>query len=142
MKIPNCERGGSQVDNGFPGVLRIIVADPIHEIVEPAVPKLGVEDLVNLELGKPVHLSGQRRGHDTARERVRHVQLEQANMEHRMDLHGSWRQRLVGRFPDGPDDWVGYNDSEHSWEPAVNLAHATFAVRDFHARCPDKPRPL
>ena len=37
---------------------------------------------------------------------------------------------------------VGYNDSEHFWEPAVNLAHATFAVRDFHARCPDKPRPL
>ena len=39
-------------------------------------------------------------------------------------------------------DWVGYNDSEHSWEPAVNLAHATLAVRDFHARFPDKPRPL
>ena len=55
MKIPNGERGVSQVDSGFQGVLRIIVADPIHEIVEPAVPKLGVEDLVNLELGKPVH---------------------------------------------------------------------------------------
>ena len=40
------------------------------------------------------------------------------------------------------EDWVGYNDSEHSWEPVVNLAHATFAVREFHARCPDRLRPI
>ena len=64
----------------MPRVLRIIVADPIDEVEELA--KLGVEDLVNLELGKPVHLSGQGRGHDTARECVGHVQLEQANMAH------------------------------------------------------------
>ena len=25
-------------------------------------------------------------------------------------------------------DWVGYNQSEQSWEPAANLAHATVAV--------------
>ena len=48
-----------------------------------------------------------------------------------------WRRKLYYLV-----DWVGYNDSEHSWEPAVNLAHATFAVRDFHVRCLDKPRPL
>ena len=70
MKIPDCERGVSQVDSWLPGALRIIVADPIHEVVEPAAPKLGVEDHVNLELGQPVHLTGQGRGHDTARERV------------------------------------------------------------------------
>ena len=28
-------------------------------------------------------------------------------MEHRMDLQGAWQQELVGRFSDGPDDWVG-----------------------------------
>ena len=65
MKIPDCERGVSPVDSWLPGVLRIIVADPIHEVEEPAVPKLGVEDLVNLELGKPVHLS--REGGGTTR---------------------------------------------------------------------------
>ena len=106
MKLVDCERGVSQVDSWLPGVLRVIVADPIHEVVQLAVPKLGVEDLVNLELGKPVHLSGQGRGHDTARERGGHVQLQQADMEHRMDLHGAWQQELVGRSPDGPDDWV------------------------------------
>ena len=73
MKLLDCERGVSQVDSWLPGVLRVIVADPIHGVVQLAAPKLGVEDLVNLELGKPVHLSGQGRGHDTARERVGHV---------------------------------------------------------------------
>ena len=48
-----------------------------------------------------------------------------------------WRRKLYYLV-----DWVGYNESEHSWEPAINLAHATFAIRDFHVRCPDKPRPL
>ena len=66
----------------------MIVADPIHEVEEFAAPKLGVEDLVNLELGKAIHLSGQGRGHDTARERVCHMQLQQADVEDRMDLHG------------------------------------------------------
>ena len=66
----------------------MVVADPIHEVEELLAPKLGVEDLVNLELGKAIHLSGQGRGHDTAQERVRHVQLQQADVEHRMDLHG------------------------------------------------------
>ena len=107
MKLPDCKRGVSQVDSWLPGLLRNIVADPIHEIVQLAAPKIGVEDLVNLELGKPVHLSGQGWGHDAARERVRHVQLEQADMEHRMDLHGVWQQELVGKSPDGLDDWVG-----------------------------------
>ena len=104
MKLLDCERGVSQVDSWLPGVLRVIVADPIHEVVQLAAP---VEDLVNLELGKPVHLSGQGRGHDTARERVRHVQLKQADMEHWMDLHGPWQQQLVGRYPNGPNDWIG-----------------------------------
>ena len=35
------------------------------------------------------------------------MQLEQADMEHWMDLHGRWQQQLVGRFPYGLDDWVG-----------------------------------
>ena len=38
-------------------------------------------------------------------------------------------------------DWVGYNDSEHSWEPAVNLGHATLALKDLHTRFPLKPGP-
>ena len=41
MKLPDCERAVSQVDNELPGVLRFIVADPIHEVVQLAAPKLG-----------------------------------------------------------------------------------------------------
>ena len=75
MKFLDCHRGMSQVGSGLPGLLRMVVADPIHEVEELPAPKLGVEDLVNLELGKDIHLSGQGRGHDTAWKRVRHVQL-------------------------------------------------------------------
>ena len=48
-----------------------------------------------------------------------------------------WHRRLYYLV-----DWVDYNDSEHSSEPAVNLAHTTLAVQDFHACCPEKPGPL
>ena len=68
-------------------MLRIIVADPIHEVEELAAPKLGIEDGINLELGKPVHLDGQGHLHDTAPERVGHVRLEQAIMERTMNFH-------------------------------------------------------
>ena len=42
----------SQVDNGLPGLLRMIVTDPIHEVEEFAARKFRVEDLVNLEQGR------------------------------------------------------------------------------------------
>ena len=38
-------------------------------------------------------------------------------------------------------DWVGYDASENSWEPAANLSNASLAVATFHARYPYKPRP-
>ena len=38
-------------------------------------------------------------------------------------------------------DWVGYDVSERSWQPVLNLSHATLAVEAFHALFPSKPRP-
>jgi hypothetical protein len=32
--------------------------------------------------------------------------------------------------------WVGYDDSENTWEPARNLTHAWDLVRDFHIQNP------
>ena len=37
--------------------------------------------------------------------------------------------------------WVGYDESERSWEPAANISHAQLAVNDFHRRFPSRPRP-
>ena len=36
-------------------------------------------------------------------------------------------------------DWVGYDASDRTWEPAANLSHATFAISDFHSKYPSKP---
>ena len=39
-------------------------------------------------------------------------------------------------------DWVGYNVSERSWQPAINLLNAQLAIDAFHLKFPLKPRPL
>ena len=38
-------------------------------------------------------------------------------------------------------DWVGYDASERSWQPVVNMSHVALAVQAFHALFPSKPRP-
>ena len=38
-------------------------------------------------------------------------------------------------------NWVGYDESERSWEPAQNLTHAADVVADYHAAFPDRPAP-
>ena len=38
-------------------------------------------------------------------------------------------------------DWVGYDQSERSWQPAVNIEGATEAVAEYHQDFPDRPRP-
>ena len=36
-------------------------------------------------------------------------------------------------------DWVGYDESERTWEPATNITNAAKAVSDFHKTFPSKP---
>ena len=38
-------------------------------------------------------------------------------------------------------DWVGYDVSDRSWEPAGNLGHATAALRNYHQKFPSRPSP-
>ena len=36
-------------------------------------------------------------------------------------------------------DWVGYDESERTWEPATNITNAAKAISDFHRSFPSKP---
>ena len=36
--------------------------------------------------------------------------------------------------------WVGYDTSEDSWEPAINLSNASEAISAYHLKYPNKPR--
>ena len=36
-------------------------------------------------------------------------------------------------------DWVGYDESERSWEPADNTTNAGAAVAEYHLRYPSRP---
>ena len=51
----------------------------------------GIQDLVDLILLIAVHHFGKGRGNDAARKRVGDMGLQQADMEHRVDLHGRWK---------------------------------------------------
>ena len=37
--------------------------------------------------------------------------------------------------------WQGYDVSEDSWEPAINLEHAQEIVQEYHQANPTKPKP-
>ena len=87
MKIINCQLGMSKVVGRLPRCVVYVVADPIHEAVQLAVPKFGVEDRLNLELGNVVHMDGQRGSHNATMECVWHMELEEADVEYIMNLH-------------------------------------------------------
>ena len=38
-------------------------------------------------------------------------------------------------------DWVGYDPTDRSWEPASNVSHAQREIATFHLKFPDKPGP-
>ena len=72
----------------MPGPLRIIVTDPIYQILKLASVELGVQNLLDLELGKTVHVEGGGDLLDSAWEFVCHMWLQKADVEYRMDVHG------------------------------------------------------
>ena len=39
-------------------------------------------------------------------------------------------------------EWVGYDESERTWEPAANITNAAKAITDFHRSFPSKPHLL
>jgi len=107
MKNSNCLVSMGDIGFRLPGLVVRIVTDPIHQVKQLAPENLGAEDLVNLELRKTVHLSGQGRRHDTARERVRHMRLQKADVEHGMDFHRRWQAESKCRIPDRANDGEG-----------------------------------
>jgi hypothetical protein len=46
---------------------------------------------------------------------------------------------IVNDDDDDDDDWLGYDPSERSWEPAGNPRNAKTKVNEFHNLYPDKP---
>ena len=52
-------------------------------------------------------------------------------------LDSRFRRRKLQYFV----DWVGYDESERSWEPADNITNAGAAVAQFHLRYHSRPHP-
>ena len=88
MKFTNGNIGVGEILHRLPRRLRVIITHPIHQILKFAVKISGIQDLFHLKLRKTIHLGRKRGGHDAIRERVRHMRFQEADMEHRMDVHG------------------------------------------------------
>ena len=96
MEIRNGICGVCKIRRGFPSAFGLVVTHPIHQIKKFAASKFGVEDRMDLKLRKAIHLDRQGDLHDTTREGVWHMQLQQADMEDRMDMHGGWQHEAIG----------------------------------------------
>ena len=88
MEFTNGNVGIGEILHRLPRRLRGSLTHPIHQILKFAVKISGIQDLVHLKLRKTIHLGRKRGGHDAIRERVRHMRFQEADMEHRMDVHG------------------------------------------------------
>ena len=88
MIFSNCFAGMRNVLSRMPRAVRDIVSNPAQKIMQLAAPKSRIEDRIDLELKHTVHVDGRRDLHDSIGGRVRHVWLQEADMENRMDVHG------------------------------------------------------
>ena len=84
-----------------------MVTHPIHLVLKFAEKISGVHDGFHLKLKKTIHLGRERGGHDAIWERVRHMRFQEADMEHRMDVHGCGKSQAIGRSTDLANDSVG-----------------------------------
>ena len=78
-----------QILHRLPRQVGLVVTHPIHQILKFAVKISGIQDVFHLKLRKIIHLSRERGAHHAIRERVRHMRFQEADMEHRMDVHES-----------------------------------------------------
>ena len=88
MKIRYYRLGIRQIRHRLPRSLRNIVPDPIDKVPDLPLEDLGVENFADLELREAIHVEGRGNFLDSAWERVRHMRLQEADVEDRMDVHG------------------------------------------------------
>ena len=107
MEISDGQTCVIQVLHRHPCHVRVVVTHPIHFVLKFAVEKTRIHDEIDLKLWKAIHLGRKRRGHDAIRERVCHMRIQKADMEHRMDVHGSGQGQAIGRSTNLANDIVG-----------------------------------
>ena len=92
--------GMSQICSWLPRTVRNVVADPVHIILQLSTPETRVQNLMDLKLLHSIHLDCWRGVHDPIGERICHVGLQEANVEHRVNFDGTWQFQTKIRGPD------------------------------------------
>ena len=88
MELFNGFCGIGQICPRLPRYIGLIIAHLIDQVLKFTVKISGIEDFLYLKFRKAIHLVWERGGHDAIREGVRHMRFQEADKEHRMDVHG------------------------------------------------------
>ena len=91
MKIRYGRLGIFQILHRLPRAFRDIVPDPIEKVPDLPPEDLGVQDFADRELKEAIHVERGGNFLHAARERVRHMRFQEADMEDMMNMHG-WRK--------------------------------------------------
>ena len=86
---------------------RCIVAHPIHEVLKFAAPKSRIHDSLHLKLRYTIHLDRRWDVHDTSRESLGQMWLEETHMENMMDFYGRGDCQAISRGSDLANDREG-----------------------------------
>ena len=90
MKFGDGLRSVQQRRSRLPGEFIRVVTDPIHQILESAPGKAGVQNRRHLIFRLTIDVDGRGRWYLPTRKRVGHMWLEQRHVEDGMDLQGIW----------------------------------------------------
>ena len=88
MKIRYCRLCICHILHRLPRSLRNIVPDPIDKVPDLLPEDLGVQDFTDLKLREAIHVERGGNFLDSAKELVRHVRFQEADMEDKTNVHG------------------------------------------------------
>ena len=115
MKIRYCRLGIRQIFHRLPQSLRNIVPDPIDKVPDLPPEDLGVQNFADLEPREAIHVERGGNLFDSARERVRHMRFQEADMEDKMNVHGGRKIKSER----GSANWT--NDREGTMSDCTRL---------------------
>ena len=87
--------------------IRCIVAHPIHQILQFAAPKFGIQDRLYLELRDTIHLYGWSGRHDSSRESVGDMWFEETHTKIWVDFNGGRQPQAISLGADLANDRIG-----------------------------------
>ena len=92
--------GVAKIASWLPRTVGKVIAYPIHITLQLSTPETRVQNLMDLKLLHSIYLECWRGVHDPIGERICHVGLQEASVEHGVNFDGTWQFQTKRRGPD------------------------------------------